>query len=743
MTPFRIQIALPIPSFSLYDYLPTPTHPGAEHYTPGKRVLVPVGTRRCVGLITAIVPAEPAELELAYKPILRLLDDAPVLDAHILSLCHWIVDYYSSFPGDTYQAALPPAYREALEGRCVQDKLREERLILSQSPDNNAPKLRSQGQQGLLDHLQANPQGCTLPALRTAGFTRAQVNALALKGLVERVHAPLAGTSSQSPSSRTSQPELSPEQAAVLARLPPANAFHCAVVQGVTGSGKTEVYLRWIQHLPTSAQVLVLVPEIALTPQLAQRFEARFGDAVVLYHSNQTPAARLSVWTRARKGQVRIVIGTRSSIFLGFKTLGAIIVDEEHDGSFKQQDNPRYHARDAAVYRAWTENIPIVLGSATPSLETLLNCRKGRYSLHRMRSRATQAKPPAIHILDTRHMGLETGLSTPLLTRLHQHLANGKQALLFLNKRGYAPVLYCPSCAWMATCRQCDTRLTYYQAANALRCHHCDSRYDVPAICPACKTSTLKPLGIGTESIEETLAREFPDVRVIRFDRDAASTQTKLERLLDEIRATQPCIIIGTQLLAKGHDFPHLTLVGIVDPDPGLFSSDFRASEKTSQLLLQVAGRAGRAHHTGEVFLQTRFPDHPLIQLLAQQDYDRIADNELHMREHAGLPPYTAMALIRGEARLAAPCEQGLQALMTSLSHFAAGQLTLHGPFPTAVARKKNRFHAHIWVSSSNRKQLTSVLHAWCIAESARQRGAPRAPGGFRWLLDVDPLDTI
>lgn len=742
MTPFRVQIALPIPSYNLYDYLPCPDAPDPASYPAGTRVLVSIGRRECVGLITGTVTEEAGEVPINYKPILSILDDKPILDANTLKLCRWVIDYYSSFPGDTYQAALPPAYREAVSGETLQERLQEDILVPQETSTLAASSLRSEGQRLLLTHIQANPQGRSLADLRAAGFSRAQISALETRNLILRIRKAIP-----TPASETCQPapppELSSEQTTVLQSLPPAASFHCSVIQGVTGSGKTEVYLRWIQRLPESCQVLVLVPEIALTPQLARRFQERFGHDVALYHSNQTPAARLSVWSHAREGRARIIIGTRSAIFLGFKTLGAIIVDEEHDSSFKQQDNPRYHARDAAVYRAWSENIPIILGSATPSLETLLNCRKGRYALLHMRARATQVKPPRIHILDTRQSNMDTGLSPPLLARLHHHMDQGNQALLFLNKRGYAPVVYCPSCAWMATCRQCDTRLTYYQSTNTLRCHHCDSRYETPSVCPACKTSTLKPLGIGTESIEHTLAREFPDVRIIRFDRDAASTHTKLESLLNDIRSTQPCIIIGTQLLAKGHDFPHLTLVGIVDPDPGLFSSDFRACEKTSQLLLQVAGRAGRARQVGEVFLQTRFPEHPLIQSLALQDYDRIADAELRMRERAGLPPYTALALIRGEARHLPPCEEGLKSLMVSLSQFADGHVSLHGPFPTAVARKKNRFHATVWVASANRKQLTSILHAWCLEESARQRGRAGGPGGFRWLLDIDPLETI
>jgi len=739
-----------VPSRHAYDYLPCLEHPAAASYLAGMRVLVPVGGRTMVGIVThtAVLPEPEAERQIVTagkKRILDVLDRTPSVDEAVFALCRWTSSYYLSNPGETFAAALPPLMRQGRPATEILEDLDEEVMLATPDLAARIEGIRGDRRRLLASRLLASSHGIGIDETLRQGFSRQQIRWLVGQGLASTLRqAPCRGNVQPLPTAAEQRRPLTMEQSRLLDTLSVEPTFRCSLLHGITGSGKTEVYLRWIERLPDLGQVLVLVPEISLTPQLEQRFRERFGEAVSTYHSNQSARQRLRVWQSARSGQTRIVIGTRSAVFLGFMALRGIIVDEEHDGSFKQQESPRYHARDVAVYRAFLANIPVILGSATPSLESLLNCRRERYAYLRLTQRASQVRPPLIHIIDVRSQPLDGGLSSPLRQALARHIAQRRQALLFINKRGYAPVLFCPACQWLAVCRHCDARLTFHQSLGVLRCHHCDTRYEVPHICPQCRTSTLKPLGVGTESIEEVLHRHFPEVPVIRFDRDAVTSQRQLETLLARIRQTRPCLIVGTQLLAKGHDFPDLTLVGIVDPDAGLFSSDFRAAEKTAQLLLQVAGRAGRAEHAGEVLIQTRFPDHPLVQALIHQDYGQIADHELSLRKQAGLPPWGAMAVLRGEASSAERCEKGLTELVVSLRSLATdlphGALAVHGPYPATVARRKGRFHAVAWIVGLQRKTMNRVLRHWL--DTVLTRANP-TPSGLRWHLDVDPVDTV
>jgi primosomal protein N' (replication factor Y) len=747
---FLVKVAIPVPSFHTYDYLPCPTHPEAGSYVKGMRVLVPAGSRKLVGIVVATAETvsdadNKAAEHFQKRPVEALLDLTATLDPSVFALCSWVQGYYLSYPGETFAAAIPPALREGSSQASILDELNEDILRAAPHLAKHVDNIKGSRRRNLAQLLLAATNGVATKTLAGLGFSKQQMHWLVEQGLAcntrEYANAHGGQTKDQAAPLVTPQhPKLTDEQASALAHLPKEKSYRCCLLQGVTGSGKTEVYMRWIVQLPANTQALVLVPEIALTPQLEERFRQRFGNSVALYHSNQNAQSRLRVWQQARLGNIKVVIGTRSAVFLSFNKLGGIIVDEEHDGSFKQQEHPRYHARDVAVYRAFLQDIPIILGSATPSLETLLNCQRGRYLHLLMQNRATNATAPGISITDIRALVLDGGLSLPLRQRIQTHVDNGHQVLLFINKRGYAPVLFCPACSWIAACQHCDARLTYHQSFNALRCHHCDTRYAVPAICPACLTSTLKPLGIGTESIEEALKKYFPAIPVMRFDRDSVSTNRRLDALLGKIRQTTPCIIVGTQLLAKGHDFPDLTLVGVIDPDAGLFSSDFRAAEKTSQLMLQVAGRAGRAEFPGEVIIQTRFPDHPLIQALTRRSYETIAAHELAMREQSHLPPYGSMVLIRGEANTQQRCEEGLRTLTESLAATCTDALTVHGPYPSAVARKKGRFHGYVWIISANRIKMNRLLNHWI--HSANAVKIVSVPG-FRWLLDVDPQETI
>jgi primosomal protein N' (replication factor Y) (superfamily II helicase) len=450
----------------------------------------------------------------------------------------------------------------------------------------------------------------------------------------------------------TAPPVLTAEQAAALQAARAAEAFDVALLQGVTGSGKTEIYLQRIADVRTAGrQALLLAPEIGLTPQLQQRLAQRFGESVAVYHSGLTEAARARLWLQARDGEVEVVVGTRSAILLPFRNLGLIVVDEEHDTAYKQQDGFRYSARDLAILRAQRLKIPVLLGSATPSLESLHNAASGRYRHLRLQARVHAATPPRVRLLDVRAQPLQHGLSAPLLEAVQRHVDDGGQALLFLNRRGFAPLLLCHDCGWIAPCPECDARLTVHRARALLICHHCGAQQPLVRQCPSCDGRALVAVGQGTERIEDALRNRFPRHRVERFDSDRLRKAGELSRLLADIRSGAIHILVGTQVLAKGHDFDGLSLVGIVSADQALYGSDFRAIERMGQLVTQVAGRAGRAARPGEVLLQTHEPDHPLLQTLVRGGYEALSEALLAERRQFGLPPFAQIALLRASAR--------------------------------------------------------------------------------------------
>ena len=535
--------------------------------------------------------------------------------------------------------------------------------------------------------------------------------------------------------------------------LATSTVFAPALLEGVTGSGKTEVYLHAIADcLARGQQALVLVPEIGLTPQTLTRFRSRLGVPVHVLHSGLADGERARVWAAAARGEARVIVGTRSAVFVPLPEAGLIVIDEEHDGSYKQQDGIRYHARDFALVRAKTLGVPILLGSATPALETLHNAQSGRYAHLRLRARAGDARPPAVRVLDVRKRPLVAGLSPELLDGLQRCLDTGGQALVFRNRRGYAPVLQCHDCGWSAQCRRCGTPerpspLTVHGGGRRLQCHHCGARQTPPPACPDCAGLALQPQGAGTERIEEALAERFPDVPVLRID--SASTRRKdgLQQQLTRL-GDAPGILVGTQMLAKGHDLPGLTLVAVVGVDEGLFSADFRAGEKLAQLLIQVSGRAGRAARAGTVLLQTHHPEHPLLQTLIHGGYRAFADTELALREAAGFPPFAHLALLRAEAQQAEAPAAFLQAagalLRSRLPHIARGAaqpdlappVELHGPLPAPMPRRAGVHRAQLLLIAAQRRALHALLDATIPALHA----LPEARK-VRWSLDVDPVD--
>jgi primosomal protein N' (replication factor Y) (superfamily II helicase) len=510
--------------------------------------------------------------------------------------------------------------------------------------------------------------------------------------------------------------------------------YHSFLLQGVTGSGKTEVYLQVIDEVMRKGkQVLILVPEIGLTPQLLSRFRARFSQSMVTIHSGLNETERANAWFCAKEGLAQMVIGTRSAIFAPLSNLGLIVIDEEHDASFKQMEGVRYSARDTALMRACSANIPIILGSATPSLESLNNCRHNKYTLLRLNQKACSTHPLQFELIDVRAQPLKHGLSASAMGAIKTHLDNNNQVLVFINRRGFAPVLLCHQCGWMVDCRACDSHLTVHKQLDKMICHHCGITERVPKQCPSCKSTELIPVGAGTQRVHEFLAKQFPDAAVVRIDRDKIRKKNALAEQLDSIHRGDAQLIVGTQMLAKGHHFPRLSLVVVLDADGGLHHHDFRAVEHLGQLLTQVAGRAGRAELPGQVVIQTHVPNHPLLNVLIQQGYDDFANALLCNRKEAGLPPFHFLALIRAQG---ASIEAVLKLLHATKDKISAHPVSVMGPAPAPLPRKANRYRMQLLVKSTTRHALKSSL-----TEVRHWLTMNKLCNGVRWNVDVDPMD--
>ncbi|WP_319242121.1 primosomal protein N' [uncultured Propionivibrio sp.] len=562
---------------------------------------------------------------------------------------------------------------------------------------------------------------------------------------LRRINPPKARTPRRTASvaEAASAPALTGEQADALAVISADPGFCAYLLHGVTGSGKTEVYLRLVDRvLAAGRQVLLLVPEINLTPQLEARVAARFPDAqLVSLHSELTEAARTRHWRAAVDGSARIVLGTRLAVFTPMPELGLIVVDEEHDASFKQQDGMRYSARDVAVFRARERDIPIVLGSATPSLESWANATDtrtpARYRLISLTERAVQsARLPAVQRVDTRLEKLQDGLSDRLLKAISERLVRREQSLVFLNRRGYAPVLTCTSCGWISHCRRCAANLVLHLADGRLRCHHCGFEIRVPKACPTCGNQDILPFGRGTQRLEEVLSERFPYARILRVDRDSAKSRKQWEALVERIRGDEVDILVGTQMLAKGHDFPKLTLVGVLGADAALFAADWRAPERLFAQLMQVAGRAGRAELPGEVLIQTQYPEHPLYAALVRHDYAAFANAQLTEREQAGFPPYTFQAMLRAEAPQMADAIAYLASALGWEGAVVHPEVMLYDPVPMRLARRANMERAQLLIESPSRRALQSFLSAW-----REHLGMIKVPSRLRWHLEVDPYE--
>ena len=727
-----LQVALPLPLPRLFDYR-APDATTADDV--GRRVRVPFGPRELVGVVAGVGPAGPDAPEL--RPILERLDAAPLLHGELLASLHWLARYTHAPLGEVLATALPAALRR---GEPLPDT-HAWAWRLTEAGATALPGLRSGSRPRRLAELlqgtlrDEDALGALLGGWRTAA------RALQGRGLAERVAVP-ASQVAPAP-----QPGHTPgeEQQAAIDALSTAAGFAPMLLDGVTGSGKTEVYLHAIADcLARGRQALVLVPEIGLTPQLLARFRARLGVPVHATHSGLNDAERARTWAAAWRGEARVVVGTRSAVFTPLPDAGLIVVDEEHDASYKQQDGIRYHARDFALVRGRALEVPVLLGSATPSLETLHNATGGRYRYLRLSRRAGTAQAPEVRVADVRKRPLDAGLSQQMLQAIRSELDAGGQVLVFRNRRGYAPVLLCHDCGWSAQCPRCGSPdqgrpMTVHAQGRRLQCHHCGHRRAAPPACPDCASLALQPQGVGTERIEEVLAAKFADVPVLRIDRGSTRRRDAMERLLGEL-GERPGILIGTQMLAKGHDLAQLGLVCVVGIDEGLYSADFRSHEKLAQLLIQVAGRAGRAQRPGRVLLQTHHPDHPLLAMLIEGGYHAFAADALALREAAGFPPFAHLALLRAEARHADPPLAFLQAARRALESAAeasggAGP-SLGGPMPAPMPRRAGQHRAQLLLSAGERRSLHAALHAALPAIHA----LPEARR-VRWSLDVDPVD--
>ncbi len=722
-----LHVAVPCPLPGTFDYLPPA---GSTQAEPGMRVLVPFGRRRQIGLVHAVsdrTEMDPARLKSAE----RLLDTSPLLPDDILRLADWAARYYHHPLGEVLAAALPVALRQGKAAETAPpDWWQPTVSALQRGPE---PLKRAPMQQAVLERLLEQPQGQEAGGLADLGGSwRQALAALEEKGLARRGQ-PVLPTAEPPPALNATQ------QDAVSAMTAALGGFQPLLLDGVTGSGKTEVYLTVIREvLSRGLQTLVLVPEIGLTPQLIRRFRRRLPGRLAVMHSGLADGERLQAWLAARSGEADVIIGTRSALFTPLARPGLIVVDEEHDLALKQQDGFRYHARDLAAVRAQQLDIPLVLGSATPSLESLHNCRQGRYHHLHLPRRAGEASPPAIHLLDIRGQPLQGGVSRELFLRMQQHLDADGQVLLFLNRRGYAPVLLCHDCGWVAGCPRCDSRVTWHQQAGRLRCHHCGHERRVPAHCENCGSSDLRPVGQGTEQLEQTLAARFPDLELARIDRDSTRRKGAMDALLDRARSGEARILLGTQMLAKGHHLPAVTLVGILDCDQGLFGADFRAPERMAQLITQVAGRAGRAERPGEVLIQTHHPEHPLLHLLLRDGYRGFAQASLAERRAADLPPYSHLALLRAETVEQMAPRAFLQQARELALEMGIGQVMLLGPVPAPMERRAGRYRAQLLLQSPDRAALHTLLHR-LLPALARLPAARKV----RWSLDVDPQEML
>ena len=709
----------------------------------GVRVCVPFGSRQLIGIVTNHL--NDSEVDTAkLKPLISVLDNEPLQSPLLHRWLSWASSYYHYSLGEIYQQSQPTLIRKG-EPAVIEQATLWQLSQLGKETELSSLK-RAKKQQQLLELL-LNEGAKSSAALKQADISNAAIKALSEKQLIEKIAQPLYPACSwhQEHIVESNKHTLNKEQAIAVAAINIERGFNTSLLLGITGSGKTEVYLQAIEQVISAGkQALILVPEIGLTPQTLHRFQSRFNVPIVFLHSALNDKQRMDGWLKAQQGRAALIIGTRSAIFTPLKNPGMIIIDEEHDSSFKQQDTFRYNARDMAVVRAKLENIPLVLGSATPCFETLHNANTGKYQLLNLTKRAANASEASHQLIDIKGLKLQSGMSPQLLQLMAHHLKRGDQVMLFLNRRGYAPALLCHECGWLGDCKRCDAHYTVHQRYRYIQCHHCGDQHSIPHQCPGCGSTQLVTAGVGTEQLEQTVNELFPEYNSVRIDRDSTRKKGALDSSLEGITNNDYQILIGTQMLAKGHHFPDVTLVALLDVDGALFSGDFRANEKLAQLYLQVSGRAGRASKPGQVVLQTHHPEHQLLQRLNHDGYLKFSEAALKERQAAQLPPFWNMALMRIEChdnQLIA----NFNALVRQISDPLLKQLSIKqspvrqiGPMPAPMERRAGKFRWQVIFESPKRSQLHKF-----IAVLTQELDKNKASRQVRWSIDVDPIDMV
>lgn len=725
------RVALDIPLRRLFDYL-IPLDLQGQVQT-GIRVKVPFGKKQLIGIVVEL--SEQSEFAFdKLKPVLEVLDSERLFDQYSWAIKQWLVNYYVSPPGEVYLNLLPKKLREGAVAQLVEEQ------AWSVQQDRTQISNQAKRQLALYDHIKAH-QPITDGQIALAGFDRSLLKKLKDSNLISAQDVSEVSHSPNIEYQSADYPLTAEQQTAIDTIDDKLNQFSPTLLEGVTGSGKTEVYLQIIEQvLKADKQALVLVPEIGLTPQTLSRFEQRFNTQIVTLHSELNDTERHNAWLKARSGRARIVIGTRSSILVPMPDLGLIILDEEHDASFKQQDGFRYNARDVALKRAHLQQIPVILGSATPALETLNNALTGKYQHIKLTQRVSQKAPPKPFALDITNQPMEHGLSFGVLQSIEKHLAKGNQVLVFLNRRGFSPALICHECGWIYNCHRCEKHFTFHKALNQVNCHHCGEIARPPRQCHDCGSTQIVDWGVGTEKLEEWLKTRFSDHAILRIDRDSVRRKGELARKLKDINDGKYQLLIGTQMLAKGHHFPNLTLTVIVDLDSALYSSDFRAVERMSQLLIQVAGRAGRGDKPGQVILQTHFPDHQQLNTLIQSGYPALQQDMLAERKMLRLPPYQFWAILRVDAIHLPPinqfCQQ-IQQILEPVLKQQYPQVNLLPAMPAAQEKRAGRWRYLMIFEASERAALNQVLHITALTIEQNSLASK-----VRWSLDVDPQEV-
>ncbi|MFA6053112.1 MAG: primosomal protein N' [Methylobacter sp.] len=728
---FRVAIAIPV--YRLFDYL-APDNVDLAKVKPGIRLEVPFGKGKKVAFLVECVQHSDVGAG-KLKQVERILDETPLLSAKDLRLLHWASRYYHHPLGEVFSAAFPVALRQG-KSAVVQAEKRYALTELGKATDSDQLK-RSPKQKSVLEKFQHHENALSEAELSAWNENwRSSVKQLMDKQLL--AIAPHSEVSNALSLISDDALQCNPQQQSAIDEVCDGlGRFGVFLLEGVTGSGKTEVYMQIIRSvLERGQQVLVLLPEITLTPQLEERFKLRFSVSIAVSHSKLTDRQRQIAWLKMQQGECSILLGTRSALFTPLKNPGLIILDEEHDASFKQQEGFRFSARDVAVVRGKMLNIPVLLGSATPSLESMYNVDKQRYRLLHLPERAGNAVEPVLQLLDIRNKRMQEGISEALIAEIKKTLAKKEQVLLFLNRRGFAPTLICHGCGWVARCRRCDANLVIHHDEGLLRCHHCGQEQRLIRQCPACESGELTPLGLGTERVEKVLTELFPDKTIVRLDRDSTQRKGSLEGYLQQINQGEVDIILGTQMLAKGHHFPNVTLVAILDVDSGLFSIDFHAAEKLAQMIVQVSGRAGRAEKPGKVIMQTRQPEHPLLTTLIRNGYNSFARTALAERKEALLPPYSYQALLRVQAIDAQMPQIFLQAVVELAKNFNKGHVHILGPVAAPMARRAGLYRYQLLFQGAKRSELHVLLDV-LMPEIEKLKQAKKV----RWSLDVDPVD--